>query len=75
MYTLLLHSPAFFPKPLPSFSYVSFCVGPQNKIGHGTHRYRHLMPVPVLSARGIETGCKTSVTVFLGLRSEIVDMI
>ena len=29
-------------------------VGPQNKIGHPAHRYRQLMQVPVLSARGIE---------------------
>ena len=28
--TLPVHSPAFFPKPLPIFS----CVGLQNKIGH-----------------------------------------
>ena len=29
------------------------CVGPQNKTGHPAHRYRQLMQVPVLSARGI----------------------
>ena len=29
------------------------CVGLQNKIGHPAHRYRQLMQVPVLSARGI----------------------
>ena len=29
------------------------CVGPQNKLGHPAHRYRQLMQVPLLSARGI----------------------
>ena len=57
--TLPAHSPAFFPKPVSTFFPVSAvsntgsCVGPQNKIGHLAHRYRQLMQVPVLSARGI----------------------
>ena len=36
-------------------------VGLQNKIGHPAHRYRQLMQIPVLSARGIQTGSKTCV--------------
>ena len=54
IYTLSVHSPAFFPKPLPSNTAVAntdSCVGPQNKIGRPAHRYRQLMQVPVLSAR------------------------
>ena len=43
--TLLVHSPAFFPKPLSCFSCVAVgntgsCVGSQNRIGHPAHRYR-----------------------------------
>ena len=41
------------------------CVGPRNKIGHPAHHYRQLMQVPVLSARGIQLGCKTRAIVFL----------
>ena len=51
------------------------CVGQQTKIGHSAHHYRQLMQVPVLSARGIYIGSKTCVTVFLILRSEIVDVV
>ena len=51
------------------------CVSRQNKIGRPAHRYRQLMQVPVLSARGILIGPKTRVLVFMGLRSEIVDVI
>ena len=51
------------------------CVGPQNKIGHPAYRYRQLKPVPVLSARGISRGSKTCVIVFVGLCSEIMDII
>ena len=51
------------------------CVGPQNKMGHPAHRHRHLMQIPVLSARGIQISSKTCVTVFLGLGSEIMDII
>ena len=29
------------------------CVGPQRKVGHPAHRYKQLMQVPVLNARGI----------------------
>ena len=29
------------------------CVGPQNKIGHPAYRYKQVMQVPMLSARGI----------------------
>ena len=50
-------------------------VGPQNKIGLPAHRDRQLMQVPVLSACGIQIGFKTRAIVFLGLRSEIVDII
>ena len=32
---------------------IGSCVGPQNKVDHLAHRYRNLMQVPVLSARGI----------------------
>ena len=46
------------PKPLQSFSalavaHTGSCVGPRNRIGHPAHRYRQLMPVPVLSVPGI----------------------
>ena len=40
----------FFPNLSPV---TGSCVGPQNKIGHPAHRYRQLMQVPVLIARGI----------------------
>ena len=50
----------------------SSCVGPQNKIGHPSRYSTSLMQVLVSSAHGIETGSKTCVMVFLGLRSEIV---
>ena len=49
-------------------------VGPQNKTGHPAHSYTQLMQVPVLCARGIEIGSKTCGIVFLGLRSDIVDI-
>ena len=42
------------------------CVGPQNIIGHPTHRYRQMMQVPVLRTRGIYIGSKTCVIVFTG---------
>ena len=47
-----------FCKPLTSFAVsgvasTDSCVGPQNKFGHPAQRYRQLMQVPVLSARGI----------------------
>ena len=48
-------------------------MGPQNKRGDLAHRYRQLMQVAVLSARGILIGSKTCGIVFVGLRSEIVD--
>ena len=51
------------------------CVGLQNKLGHPAHHYRHLMQVPVLSARGIWIGSETCVIVFLGLRFKIVDVV
>ena len=51
------------------------CVGPRNKIGLLAHPYRQLMQVPVLSAGRILIGSKTCVIVFLGLHSEIVDII
>ena len=57
--TLPVYPPAFFPKPLPSFSVLAAvadtrsCVGLQDKIGHSPHHYRQLMQVPVLSAQGI----------------------
>ena len=50
-------------------------MGPQNRKGHPAHRYRQLMQVPVLSARGIYIGSRTCVIVFLGLQSRIVDFI
>ena len=50
-------------------------VDPQNKIGHPAHRDRQLMQVPVFSAREICMGSKTCVTVFWGLRNEIVDIL
>ena len=57
-FTLPVHSPAFFPKPLPSFSCVScgwlgFLCRPAE-----WNRSPCWMQVPVLSARGIETGLK-----------------
>ena len=49
--TLSVHSPAFFPEPLPSFFPVltvantGSCVGPQNKKGHPVSHFRQLMQV------------------------------
>ena len=47
-----------FPKPLQIFPVLAVantgsCVGSHNKIGHPAHRYRQVMQVPVLRARGI----------------------
>ena len=76
--TFLVHAPAFFPKPLPSFFPVlavantGSSVGPQNNIGHPAHRYRQMMQVPVLCAREIEVGSKTSVIVFFFFFSGLV---
>ena len=58
------------PKSLKSFSCVAVastgsCVGPQNRTGPPTHRYRQMMQVPVLRPRGIYIGSKTCV-VFAG---------
>ena len=61
--------------PLLAVANTCSCVGQQNKTGHPAYRYRQLMQVPVLSARGIEIGYKTCVIVFLSLGSEVVDMI
>ena len=75
--TLPVHSPAFFPKPLPIFPVLAVtntrsCVGPQNKIGHPAHRNRQLMAVPVLSAAEYKSAPK-HVIVFVGLCSEICE--
>ena len=51
------------------------CVGLQNEIGYPAHRYRQLMQVPVLSARGILIGSETCIIDFWGLRSEMVDIL
>ena len=61
--------------PVFAVADTGFRVGQQNRIGHPAHRYRRLMQVPVLCAHGIEMGSKTRAIVFLGLRSEIVDVI
>ena len=45
-------------------------VSPQNKIGHNCW-----MQVPVLSALGVYRAFNIYVIVFLGLRSEMVDII
>ena len=56
---LPVHSPAFFPNHSRFFFLVLVVansgsrVGLQNKIVHPARRYRELMQVPVLSARGI----------------------
>ena len=81
IFTLVVQSPAFFvSETSPEFFLLAEAnagssVGPQNRIGHPAHRYRRLMQVPVLCAHGIEMGSKTRAIVFLGLRSEIVDVI
>ena len=57
--TLPVHSLAFFSKNISRFYSVLAvaktgpCLGPKNKIGQSGHRYRQLMQVPALSARGI----------------------
>ena len=56
--TLPVHSPAFFQNlsrvfPVLAVANTSSCVGWQNKVGHPAYRYRQLMQIPVLSARGI----------------------
>ena len=56
-------------------AYIGSCVGLQNKTERLAHRYRQLMQVPVLNLHEIKIGSKTCDTVFLGLRSEIVDII
>ena len=76
----LAQSPAFIQNIYRGFCVLAVantgsCVGSQNKIFNPAHRYRQLMQVPVLSARGILIGPKTRVLVFMGLRSPIVDMI
>ena len=43
---------------------IGLCVGPGNKIGHPACRYRQLMQIPMLCARGIEIGSKTRVIIF-----------
>ena len=53
-----VHSSLFFPKPpqiLPVLAVANngSCMGLQSKRGHPAYRYRHVMQVPVLSARGI----------------------
>ena len=51
-------------------------VGPRNQLGHPANRSRRLMQVPMLSTRAYKLiGFKTRVTVFVGLCSEIVDII
>ena len=47
----------------------------QTKIGQTARRYRRLMQVLVLSARGIEIGSKTCVLVFPGWHFEIVSTV
>ena len=42
------------------------CFGSRGKIGHRTHRYRQLMQVPVLRARGITMGSKACFIIFSG---------
>ena len=71
--------PAFFQTTPKFFSCVGcgwhrFLRWPQ-KTSHPAKRYRHVVQVPVLSARGIWIGSKTCVTVFLGSCSEIVDTV
>ena len=39
--------------PVLAVANTGSCEGPKNKIGDPAHRYRQLMQVPVLSARGI----------------------
>ena len=39
-------------------------MGPRNKIGHPAHRYRQVMLVPVLSARGVQRGSNTCVIAY-----------
>ena len=58
IFILLVHSPAFFQSlsrvfPVLAVANTGSCVGPHNKIGHPARRYRQLMQVPVLSARGM----------------------
>ena len=55
---LPVHSPAFFPNLFRVFlalavAKTSSCVGLKNNICHPAHRYRQLMQVHVLSARGM----------------------
>ena len=61
--------------PVLSVANTSSCVGPQSKIGHPAHCYTQLMQVPVLRARGIQIGCETCVSAFLGWHFEIIDVI
>ena len=73
--TLSVRSPAFTPNlsrffPLLAVANTGSCVGLQDKIGHPAHRYRQLMQVPGLSARGISIGSKTCFWFYLGLRSK-----
>ena len=56
--TLPVNSPAFFQNlsrvfPVLVVVKTGSCVGPANKIDAHPHRYRQVMQVPVLSARGI----------------------
>ena len=53
-----VHSSAFSQNlsrvfPVLAVAKTGSCVGPPNKIDGPAHRYRQLMQVPVLSARGI----------------------
>ena len=60
--------------PVLAAAHTCSCVGPQNKIGHPAHCYRQLVRVPLLNVRGILIDLMTYAAVFLGLRSEIVDI-
>ena len=51
--------------PVLAVANIGSCVGPKTKIGHPAHRYRQLMQVPMLTARGISIGnYKPCVAVF-----------
>ena len=74
--TLLVHSPAFFPKPLPSFACVSY--GWRWFLWDFRIKYFTLLIVIDNWCKfccWVPTGFKTTVTVFLGLCSEIVNVI